>query len=974
MAGTPGSILMSDVGSPTAAKAKLKEQSAADLMKAQRKAEASAGKGAGARRRGCGWCDVAAWTGLVVSLALVGFGLAILILALTFNTEDPKFEILKVDLKQLNFGTSGNLLFDFNNFKVKANGEADVKALVVNPNNHEVIVEALNVNLKLFNVDIANTSVPGFELSKKGNITLSIPFPIKNLPLIATGNKDNLITTSLRKGQVDVKLNIDSRGKVKIMGMTTPSYNLLIACNITVDPFGGDQLFQQKSRVDQEEKYTDITDDLEEPYKKQYMADAAGFDAYEMEQAKLQHHKQQKRSCCTWQNIAVTCGLLLSVLMTAVGIAMLVVACTYKPVPPVIQIEKIDIVRLNFNGTGTNSDLTTSLGGLGATIGDALGNPLGGALGNLGSDLGSLLADPTNFTLNMNALINVTANVLNPNKYDIEVKYLDLFISLFNISVSNVSLGEFRSPSNQNITMTLPLKIVNVPLVSLGKDSVIGNSLMAQKLKMKILGVAEGKAQVWAFSSPTYKVGVVCNATSLPIAILANPRNKMVFSAKMADESPLAKQASRRSDYSTDADADAAYDADVEAAADVDSVVQNQRAFHRDSDSNSTGISDDADFDLPDSDRDALASPSPAPKAAAEAAAAKAKAMDGDSELGGAGEDGGKGKEEGAGKGKGGGAGKGKRGRRCGKWEIICWVGIGAGVVMTGIGLTMLVFFLSLTQQEPVVTVEGVDIVRLSISIPAQSIKMPNLDPSMVTVPNLGGSVPSLGNVPNLDIPSLDLSNLDLKNPGSLGKSLQDRLSNFGKEVSNLGKNVSDIGKNVSQEVSKAGRNVSKEVSKDITRIGDQIQVAIQNNFEGLRVDLNAHVNVTANVYNPNSFDGIFNFMNMGIYLFGIHVSNISLPAFEVGKKQTKIATVPIVVKSFPLISTSSSAQVRSPIATALRERKIKMQTFINTQGRVRVWGISSPTYNVTVMCVMTVDPSADVMTKKECGAKPIKV
>ncbi|GJP51557.1 hypothetical protein CLOM_g10719 [Closterium sp. NIES-68] len=245
---------MADVESPTAAKAKFIEASAADLTKAQLKADASrdkgarksGGKGASARRRNCGWCDVAAWTGLFVSLALVGFGVAILILALTFSTEDPKFEILKVDLTQLDLGTSGNLLFDFNNFKIKANGMADVKALVVNPNNHEVIVEMLNVNLKLFNVNIANTSVPGFELSKKGNTTLSIPFPIKNLPLLATGNKDNLITTSLRKGQVDVKLNINSRGKVKIMGMTTPSYNLLIACNITVDPFGGNQLFRQK--------------------------------------------------------------------------------------------------------------------------------------------------------------------------------------------------------------------------------------------------------------------------------------------------------------------------------------------------------------------------------------------------------------------------------------------------------------------------------------------------------------------------------------------------------------------------------------------------------------------------------------------------------------------------------------------------------------------------------------------------------
>ncbi|GJP65014.1 hypothetical protein CLOP_g21939 [Closterium sp. NIES-67] len=269
------------------------------------------------------------------------------------------------------------------------------------------------------------------------------------------------------------------------------------------------------ARVDQEEKYTDITNDLEQPYKEQYMADTEAFDAFEMDQAAKQ---QQKRGCCTWQNILITCGLLFSLLLTIVGIAILVVACTFKPESPVIRIEKIDIVRLSFNGTGTNSDLTTSLGGLGASIGDALGRPLGGALENLGSSLGSLLADPSNFTLNMNALINVTANVYNPNKYDFQVKYLDLFVSLFNMSVSNVSLGEFWSPSKQNISLTLPMKIVNVPLVSLSSDSVIGSSLLAQKLKMKILGISEGKAQFWTFSSPTYKVGVDCNATVSPAA------------------------------------------------------------------------------------------------------------------------------------------------------------------------------------------------------------------------------------------------------------------------------------------------------------------------------------------------------------------------------------------------------------------------------------------------------------------------
>ncbi|GJP65778.1 hypothetical protein CLOP_g22636 [Closterium sp. NIES-67] len=296
---------------------------------------------------------------------------------------------------------------------------------------------------------------------------------------------------------------------------------------------------------------------------------------------------------------------------------------------------------------------------------------------------------------------------------------------------------------------------------------------------------------------------------------------------------------------------------------------------------------------------------------------------------------------------------------------------------MTAVGLTMLVFFLSLTQQEPVVTIEGIDIARFSISIPPQTIKMPNLDPSMVSVPNLGGiqaNVPSLGSVPDLDIPSLDLSNLDLKNPKSLGKSLRDRLSNFGKDVSNFGKDVSAIGKNVTKEVSKVGKNVSKEVSTDLSRIRDEIQAAIADNFAGLRVDLNAHVNVTASIYNPNSFEGVFNFLDMGIYLFGIHVSNVSLPAFELGKKQTKTATVPLVIKSFPLLSTSSSGQVRSPIATALRERKIKMQTFINTQGKVKVWGISSPTYNVSVMCIMTVDPRGERTTTQECGAKPTQV
>eukprot|EP00475_Leptophrys_vorax_P021827 TRINITY_DN2965_c0_g2_i4.p1 TRINITY_DN2965_c0_g2~~TRINITY_DN2965_c0_g2_i4.p1 ORF type:complete len:225 (-),score=19.69 TRINITY_DN2965_c0_g2_i4:176-850(-) len=170
-----------------------------------------AGKGAkaeggGEARRGCDWCAVAAWAGLVASLALVGAGTAVLIMALTFSTQDPEFQILKVDLADLGLSKTGSLLFDFNDFALNLNGRVNVRAAVVNPNNHEVLVDDVAINLKLFDKDVGNASIPAFQLKKKGSKTTSFPFAIRNLPLIATGGRKSFIVTSFKRGHVDLQV------------------------------------------------------------------------------------------------------------------------------------------------------------------------------------------------------------------------------------------------------------------------------------------------------------------------------------------------------------------------------------------------------------------------------------------------------------------------------------------------------------------------------------------------------------------------------------------------------------------------------------------------------------------------------------------------------------------------------------------------------------------------------------------------
>lgn len=194
--------------------------------------------------RGCSFGCVGAWVGLLVSLLLVGAGTATLIMALTFSTQDPEFQVSKVDLVQVHLSRQGSLLFDRDRFSIDLNARVNVRAAVFNPNDHEVVVEAVEINLKLFGQDVGRAAMKPFHLRKKGSRQAVVPFNIRNVPLLGTGKRRSVVLSTFEKGQVDLQLTINSVGRVKLWGITTPAYNVKMVCNMTVDPTG-DRVFKQ---------------------------------------------------------------------------------------------------------------------------------------------------------------------------------------------------------------------------------------------------------------------------------------------------------------------------------------------------------------------------------------------------------------------------------------------------------------------------------------------------------------------------------------------------------------------------------------------------------------------------------------------------------------------------------------------------------------------------------------------------------
>eukprot|EP00475_Leptophrys_vorax_P044648 TRINITY_DN9026_c0_g1_i6.p1 TRINITY_DN9026_c0_g1~~TRINITY_DN9026_c0_g1_i6.p1 ORF type:complete len:240 (-),score=15.21 TRINITY_DN9026_c0_g1_i6:131-850(-) len=156
-------------------------------------------------------------------------------------------------------------------------------------------------------------------------------------------------------------------------------------------------------------------------------------------------HKKRHRCFCEWQTwMCWACGLF-GLLLTIIGIGALVFMTTVKMEPPKLYVDRIDIQNLALN------------------------------------------PDFLNLQLTLTALIKVTATVFNPNKFDINVKYLNMLVQFFDVPVSSTSLPGFWLNAGKNSTMTVSFPIDSVPLITASNSgNVILDAFRSGKLQMKV--------------------------------------------------------------------------------------------------------------------------------------------------------------------------------------------------------------------------------------------------------------------------------------------------------------------------------------------------------------------------------------------------------------------------------------------------------------------------------------------------------
>eukprot|EP00475_Leptophrys_vorax_P035579 TRINITY_DN5874_c0_g1_i1.p1 TRINITY_DN5874_c0_g1~~TRINITY_DN5874_c0_g1_i1.p1 ORF type:complete len:297 (-),score=19.75 TRINITY_DN5874_c0_g1_i1:764-1654(-) len=136
-----------------------------------------------------------------------------------------------------------------------------------------------------------------------------------------------------------------------------------------------------------------------------------------------------------------------------------------------------------------------------------------------------------------------------------------------------------------------------------------------------------------------------------------------------------------------------------------------------------------------------------------------------------------------------------------------------------------------------------------------------------------------------------------------------------------------------SMKLSLSGPSKPRRPTIDLSNLSDlggelkdfvnQIGSSVRGSVDDVAARLDAVINVTARIENPNRFDAIVNFLAMDARLFNISAANMSLPAFTLKHNGAMVATVPVHVKQLPLLSASSSKAQRGVISTAIGQKAL---------------------------------------------------
>ncbi|CAI7860277.1 unnamed protein product [Closterium sp. NIES-53] len=190
-------------------------------------------------------CRVAYWSLIVLAVVIVGLGVAGLVAYLTVSKQQPEVKVEQINIIRVGITKSGGGFLGLENFRLGLSALINVTALVYNPNNWEVEAENISVDVKFFDMNITNVTVPGVVgKSKGGSAELTVPLDIVDAPL-ATLSPASLLTTLLLHGRAEMRVVVGTAARMKYWGISSPRVMVHVECTMQLDPFSAKKYNEQ---------------------------------------------------------------------------------------------------------------------------------------------------------------------------------------------------------------------------------------------------------------------------------------------------------------------------------------------------------------------------------------------------------------------------------------------------------------------------------------------------------------------------------------------------------------------------------------------------------------------------------------------------------------------------------------------------------------------------------------------------------
>ncbi|CAI5984154.1 unnamed protein product [Closterium sp. NIES-64] len=196
------------------------------------------------RQRTC-CCRITCWSLIVLTVVIVGLGVAGLVAYLTVSKQQPEVKVKQINILRVGITKSGGGFLGLENFRLGLSALINVTALVYNPNNWDVEAENISVDVKFFDMNVTNVTIPGVVgMSKGGSAELTVPIDIVDAPL-ATLSPASLLTTPLLHGRAEMRVVVGTAARVKYWGISSPRVMVHVECTMQLDPFSAKKYNEQ---------------------------------------------------------------------------------------------------------------------------------------------------------------------------------------------------------------------------------------------------------------------------------------------------------------------------------------------------------------------------------------------------------------------------------------------------------------------------------------------------------------------------------------------------------------------------------------------------------------------------------------------------------------------------------------------------------------------------------------------------------